>query len=120
MPGKGRPWPKGVSGNPGGRKKLPEDIKAVRELNKLEMERLLNRFIYMKREELEAIKTNKDTTLLELFVASVVSKGITMGDERRLNFLFDRLVGRVKESVEHSLSVTLEDLVAGSMDKEKK
>lgn len=27
----GRPWPKGVSGNPGGRKKLPEEIKAIKE-----------------------------------------------------------------------------------------
>lgn len=29
---RGRPFPKGVSGNPGGREKLPEDIKHVREL----------------------------------------------------------------------------------------
>jgi hypothetical protein len=29
---RGKPWPKGVSGNPSGREKLPEDVKHVREL----------------------------------------------------------------------------------------
>jgi hypothetical protein len=29
---RGKPFPKGVSGNPGGREKLPEDVKHVREL----------------------------------------------------------------------------------------
>jgi hypothetical protein len=29
---RGKPFPKGVSGNPGGRQKLPEDVKHVREL----------------------------------------------------------------------------------------
>ncbi len=100
----GKDWKPGESGNPNGRPKVPSDVKQARKLNKVKVERILNRFLAMDRQELERIKTDPSTPILDLFVAGLVAKGVSQGDHKRLEFIFDRLVGKVTEKVHHSVS----------------
>src|SRR5687768_16998427 len=89
----------GQSGNPGGRPRLPEDIKEARQLNRVEFERVANKFLYMTAVEIQAAVRAPETTGLELMVGSIIAKGIKNGDHQRLSFVLDRLIGRVKETI---------------------
>lgn len=92
----------GKSGNPSGRPKLPKDIVEARNMNRIELERLINKFINMPREELAAYAQKQGATAIEMMIASIVSKAILKGDNKRLDFLLNRLVGKVPENHNHT------------------
>lgn len=87
----GRDFKKGVSGNPGGSPKIPDDLKEARKLSRIEMERVLNRYIHMTKSEIIRAAQDPLTPALELMIASLISKGTNEGDYRRISFLLDRL-----------------------------
>lgn len=95
--GPGRPFEKGKTGNPKGRPQLPIDLKQARTVTKLELERILNRFLTMTAQELAAAMTDPRTTVLEAIVLTIATKALQGGDQVRLNFLLDRLIGKVQE-----------------------
>lgn len=92
----GRDFKPGESGNPAGREPLPEDIKQARKLNKIELERILNEYLYMTLKEIQVKANHAETPALEVFVAKIIGEGIKKGDHFRLNFLFDRVIGPIK------------------------
>ena len=53
----------------------------------------------MEREELKAVKDNPKSTALELILYSIVSKAMTTGDQQRLDFVLNRLLGKIKDNV---------------------
>lgn len=63
---------------------------------------MLNRFISMPLNDVIAFAQNKNNPAMEVLVASILVHGIKNGDQARLTFLLDRLIGRVKEVHEHS------------------
>lgn len=93
-------WKPGETGNPGGRPKLPEDIKAAKKLNKIELERLLNLYLTLSSEEISERMTDRTTPALEKMVGSIIQKAVDQGDQQRLTFLLDRLVGKVKDELD--------------------
>jgi hypothetical protein len=93
---------KGESGNPGGMPATAPDIKEIRKLNQAEAVRLLNKFNSWSMDELVAFCKDGSNTVLEMMVARIMIKGIKDGTPTNLNFLFDRLIGKVKDQVEHS------------------
>lgn len=95
----GRNFKPGQSGNPKGPATIPADIKAARELSKIEFERIANKYLFMTKNEITAAAMNAETPALELLVGSIVHKAVVEGDERRLNFLLDRLIGKVAERI---------------------
>lgn len=99
----GNDFKPGTSGNPNGRPRLPDDIKAARKLNKVELERLLNRYIHMPISEIQRLLKipieSNETPSIEVLIAKIVAEGIKRGDEKRLGFLLDRLIGPVKMKV---------------------
>lgn len=97
-----RPYKKGVSGNPKGRPAVPADIKAMREFNASEFERVFNKFIFMNQDELTAATKRKDFNVLEMMVLSIMQKAVKEGDQKRMNFLLDRMVGPVVRKVDHT------------------
>jgi hypothetical protein len=113
---RGRPFPPGVSGNPNGRPKVPEEIKMARALNKLELERILNEFIYMTPDEMTTKIESGSATAIEAMVGAIILAAVKHGDQARLNFILDRLIGKVKEAIDISGQITLEKLVAGTKD----
>lgn len=111
----GRPFPKGVSGNPGGKKPLPEDIKRARQLNQVELERILNKYLYMDRAEFQEWADKRTgMPVIECLVLQILARGTLEGDERKLEFMLRRLIGPVAEKIEHSGVVRLEDIIAGT------
>jgi hypothetical protein len=96
----GRDFKPGVVTNPNGRPKLPEELKAARALNKQELERLLNEYLSMPIQEIKAKASDPTTPSLHVIVAKIVAEAISKGDQQRLGFLLDRLIGPVPKSLD--------------------
>lgn len=84
----------GQSGNPDGRPRVPLDLKESRGINKVEFERVLNKYMYMNGIELNAAIKSDTLPMIEMVVAKVVAKAFNEGDQRRLEFIIDRLIPR--------------------------
>jgi len=89
------------NGHPGGpgRPRLPEDLKEVKKLNQFELEKSLNEMLTMTPEQLKRVKTDPESTMLQILIASIITHGANKGDPIRLNFLLDRLIGKMKENI---------------------
>ena len=90
----------GKSGNPGGKPKVPNDLKEARKLNQIELERTVNRYLFADRETLQKAIKNPSTPVMELMVASIMAQAIRLGDQQRLEFILSRLIGKVKDQIE--------------------
>lgn len=101
--GGGRDFVKGQSGNPNGRPKLPEDIKAASKLTRASLEAIINKYMGMDKDQLGDVVKAKGTPVIELMIASIIHKALVHGDQQRLDFMLNRLIGRVKEQVEISV-----------------
>jgi hypothetical protein len=98
----GRPFEKGQSGNPAGRPVTPPDLRGIQKLNKDTLDRLLNKLLWMTKEQLLAHLKAADTPAYEVLVGNVLLKGISGGDEKRAEWLASRTAGKVKEEIEVS------------------
>lgn len=98
-----KPYKPGESGNPGGRPALPDDIKKARKLNTIEVGRLINKYMNMSVNEIKSETENLDTTALESMIGRIIIEAQKFGDYSRVNFLFDRMIGKVTEKVEHKM-----------------
>jgi hypothetical protein len=117
----GRDWKPGETGNPNGSPGLPKDLREARKLNQMELERTVNRFLFMTPTELAAVTGDPTTTMFDRFVARIITLGETEGDERRLEFILQRIVGKVQDRIEVKTPIpfvirrrTGEELVAGA------
>jgi Family of unknown function (DUF5681) len=93
-------WKKGQSGNPNGQPRVPIKIKEIRKLTLKEYCELVDKFIHASPQELKEMVNDPDATVLELYIANIVKKGIEGGDTNRLSFLLDRLIGPVKQKLD--------------------
>lgn len=94
-------WKKGdPSPNPHGRPKLDLEIKEARKLNKQETVRILTDFWFYTKEQLNAKLQDPEATLGELAIGKILANAIAKGDPVRLNFILERIVGKVKEDIE--------------------
>lgn len=64
-------------------------------MTRLEFERIANRFLSMTREEIQTKLKDPTTTALELMIGSIIVKSVQGGDQRRLDFVLDRTIGKV-------------------------
>jgi len=99
---KGR-WKKGQVTNPNGRPKTPPDLVEVAKLSRNHVKLKFTQFMAYDIEKLESILRDKKRTTFDHMIGRIVLLSIRDGDHRRLEFLLDRLIGKVKEQVEHSL-----------------
>lgn len=98
-PGARKDFQKGWKGGPGA-PKTPPDIREAREMNRFELEKLINRFIYMDRKELRKFVEKKKCTAIEAMIASIVDRAISTADHVRLDFVLTRLIGHVPIRIE--------------------
>ena len=94
---------KGQSGNPSGRPKLPDDVVEGKKLNQIEVARVFNRFVNYSKAELEAVMKDPNTKALELLIGKIMAEAISKGDHMRMNFILDRMIGKVKDVVEQTI-----------------
>lgn len=73
---------------------MPIDLKESRALNKIEFERVLNKFMHMSGPEINAALKSSTLPMVELIVAKILAKAFNEGDQRRLEFVIDRLIGK--------------------------
>lgn len=97
----GRDFKPGQSGNPNGRPRLPEDVKEARRLNQVELERVINKYLFMSTRRLEFKFANKSTRALDRMVIGLILKG-SAGNIPSVTLITERLVGKVKTVVEVS------------------
>lgn len=102
----GKNFQKGQPGGPGA-PKLPEDIKQARKLNSIEAERILNKFLDLDLNQLVAFVNNKSNNVHELLVARILAEAIKKGDHSRLEWIYQRLLGKIKEKVEMDINNNL-------------
>ncbi len=93
----GEPWKPGQSGNPSGRPKLPEHLRAIASLTQDEVTKLVSKYARMTRDELQAAVSSTTTPMLEISIASIFAQAAKHGDFSRLAFLLDRAIGKVKD-----------------------
>ncbi len=94
---------KGEITNPKGRPKTPDDIAFAKELNKAFVEVKIGELLRKSINELEVLLRDKDKESIDHFIGRIIINGIVTGDHRRLNFLFDRIIGKVTEKVDVQL-----------------
>jgi len=115
----GRDFVKGVVTNPNGRPKVSSQLKEIKQLNATRLAELLNEFINMDKEALIAKSKDPSTTVFELIICSILKNAYDKGDQQRINFILDRLVGKVKDQVEHTgdgFKIILEDYLSKKDD----
>jgi hypothetical protein len=106
---------KGVTGNPLGRPAVPADLLEARKFTRLKLERVLNRMIHMTRQELSDYIKNPNIGAMELLLASILTKAISHGDYQRADFILNRLVGKVPDKID----ATITNPFLGMSDEEK-
>ena len=61
---------------------------------------MLNLYLTLSSEEISERMTDRTTPALEKMVGSIIQKAVDQGDQQRLTFLLDRLVGKVKDELD--------------------
>lgn len=93
-----------VHGDPrAGRPKKDPTLAKAAKLTRTEAEQLLTKFMQMDIEELESVLRDKKKKCVEHMIGRIVLMGIKNGDHARLDFMLNRLIGKVKENVEHTV-----------------
>lgn len=88
----GNDFKPGWRGGPG-RPPLPLDLKESRAINRLEFQRVLNKYMYLSGPEINEALKSKELPMIELVVAKVLAKAFNEGDQRRLDFVITQLIG---------------------------
>lgn len=96
---------KGQSGNPLGGKLHNPEIKKLKNLTEAELIEVGTLVVKGRMDELRAMMKDPATTALKAMVAGLAIKTIAKGDPSAFNALMDRLLGKVKEHIQHSGSV---------------
>lgn len=94
--------PKGPLKPKTGESLVPPDVKAARKLSTKSVESILNELMHLSVTELQTILRDNSLPVQKVFIASVLARGIAKGDDKRLNFIFDRTIGAVQSKLELS------------------
>lgn len=102
----GRDIQKGQALPGAGRPPLPPDIKSARKLNRAEFEAIANKYLFMGIRDLRDAMANQDLPMLEMAICSLLVKAASLGDQKRLGFILDRLLGKVSANDSQPEEVT--------------
>lgn len=108
MPLVGKPFQKGVSGNPGGRPKLSKDLLNTKEFTDYELRRVISKYFRMKKEACKEAGQSETLPMIEVAIARAVQKAAHLGDITRIIPLIERVCGKMKDKVEHTDGTELE------------
>jgi hypothetical protein len=94
-----------VKGDPrAGRPPVTDEHLKATKLTKMEAERILNEFMAMDIDALEVVLKDKKRKVIEHMVGRIALMAIKNGDHSRLNFLLERLIGKVSDKIEHTVT----------------
>ena len=95
QPNHKKKFKKGKAGGPG-RPKMTDDEKALNKLNRNHVRRLIARYVSKPRGELIDIRQDKKTPGLDMMIIGVILKGITRGEENKIDWVCDVMFGKEK------------------------
>ena len=78
---------------------LTTEDKLLRVLNRMELERLINKYLYADIDSLKEAANNTKLTGIEGILVSIIIMARETGDYKRLDSLLDRLLGKVMDRV---------------------
>lgn len=90
----------GESPNPAGGPKIPQELKELRVLNRVEVEQLINDYWMLPESVINQKFNHPDTPLRDKLVIRVILRGIAKGDFQALGFLSDFIFGKRTEKLE--------------------
>lgn len=86
-----------------GRPKKDPLIKKAAKFTRTSIEALLTQFLYLNMDELNAVIEDAKRPTIDHFVAKILQIGIKTGDQQKLNFLLERIIGKVRDQIEHTV-----------------
>jgi hypothetical protein len=108
--GKGNPpveyqFKKGNKANPLGAKAHNPEIRKLKTLTEQELVEVGSLVVKGSIKELQALSKDPNCTALTAMMAAVAARAINRGDHAALDVLLNRIVGKVKDRVEQSITV---------------
>ncbi|MDR1952374.1 MAG: DUF5681 domain-containing protein [Elusimicrobiota bacterium] len=97
----GRKWKPGQSGNPNGRPKISKEYRQFKNMTAEKYKEIIENYFFVNKPALEKYLTDNvaQLSILELWLANAIVKGINDGDARTLETLMARVVGRPKQDI---------------------
>jgi len=108
-----RKFVKGNVGGPG-RPRIPIADKLATIMTQKEFARISLKFSTLTKEEIRDLYQDPDSTALETAMAKIWHVAMAKGDEKKMEFLLNRMIGKVKDVVK------VEDVIDPDTDKYKK
>lgn len=90
---------KGQSGNPGGKPKLPKELKDIQQVTTHELQRYISKYFRMNRTQIVKACASEVLPMMEVAIARTLHVAAKNGEFHRLLPLLDRLLGKVKEHI---------------------
>jgi general stress protein YciG len=109
------------AGRKGGLNNVPltKELIDIRMFNTQLVEQTISKYLGANIETLKQAMQDPNTLAIDLVVIKILTLAIQEGDERRLNFLLERTVGRVKHEVDLNAKVgilTLHDALISKLE----
>jgi len=98
-PPKANQFKKGKSGNPGGRPKLPPDVRAAMKLNKSAFVRLVNEYLWIPWDDSQKRLRSKDCSLMEMAIGEMALAAAN-GCGQSMDRILNRLIGKPRDKME--------------------
>jgi hypothetical protein len=89
-----------------GQPRVPDDVRGARLLNQRDVELIMNKHLEKSAQELVDYTQDLRNPAKEILIARIIVEAIKHGDHNRLQFVLDRLLGKPKEQVEHSIKLS--------------
>ena len=77
--------------------KKPEELKIALKLSKEFVRAKLTELLMKPMHEIHDLSLDYDNMGMDVWLAKIIAIGVKEGDHQRLNFMFDRLIGKVTE-----------------------
>lgn len=103
-----KPFKAGVSGNPGGRPKLPLELRVARRENTATLIRLIHQYMGMSKEEARQRLSKPGTLQTEEMIQGQITKAIE-GDTNAFRFIIEVMCGKIPDHDEISATESMSD-----------
>lgn len=90
---------KGESGNPSGRPALPPELNKAINMTRKDVMELLVKYLYKPVDEIALIADDETSSAKDAVVCKIIHEAVKRGDEKKLEFLFNRIIGKVDSNI---------------------
>lgn len=96
----GKPFKKGLSGNPKGRPPLPPEVRKLKQLTLSQLNEVVSLVMASTYEDLKRMANDDQATVIQRMSAALAIQTIGKGNPHTWNALLEQFRGKLKEKVE--------------------